>query len=83
MQSFICILFLELMMFTVSLCSKSSLLTLTVRGFSTNIRHGQQLLSLKPNKSTSVLKRFYQTKTNAWRNWEAAEKPKGITGDGT
>ncbi|XP_028406026.1 growth hormone-inducible transmembrane protein-like [Dendronephthya gigantea] len=70
-------------MFTVSLCSKSSLQILTVRTFTTSIRQGHKLLSLRSNKSTSVLKRCYQTKTNAWRTWEAAERPKGITADAT
>jgi hypothetical protein len=68
-------------MFAVRLLSKSNLQAFTVRSFSTTSIGRSQLLCLRPNKDISVLKRCYQTKTNAWRTWEAVEKPRGITGD--
>ena len=53
----------------------------TTKGFSSTV-HGNVFrlqVSGKSNK-ISVIKRPYQTKSNAWRTWDAVEKPAGITG---
>lgn len=53
----------------------------TTRGFSSIVRGNvfRLQVSKKTNK-ISVVKRPYQTKSNAWRTWDAVEKPAGVTG---
>jgi hypothetical protein len=67
-------------MFAVRLLSKSNLHAF-IKSFSTTSLGRSQLLCVRASKDISVLKRCYQTRSNAWRTWEAVEKPRGITGD--
>ena len=70
-------------MFTVRLLPRSSLQAFALKSFSTRNLGRSKLLCVRPSKNISVLKRWTQTRNDAWRTWEAVQKPRGITGDCT